>query len=387
MKPGFARFHPGPCRLPAKVERYSAAGFKQCNGRMQKNSIHRTPFLAGLFSFLLVAGAPLLAEPVELRWKEVSGSSGYLVRVEKDDGSVIENRIGNNRVQLDLEPGNYVIRIAGLNKFGKPGPFSDPARVTIEQSSETRTIQMEEAAELTASEQTTEPDNIEEEQEDSADSEADGFNLFQLPDWEPKALVPGLLQYERGETYKLYLYNGLLLGHAIAGNAERQRGNLLSREAWNDPTNVILATGGSPASLGLLWLRRSEEKAKYNQAQANQSYIALSALLVYGWHFVDLYFLNPDNANRTDNAESRFHWQLTVSGFGMGSRKLDQQGLQAIPGAGSVAFNGSPLASVADRRLSDGRSPGQEGRSGLHPALRTVDNQLIQARFSWKVDF
>ncbi len=242
----------------------------------------RSPGMARAFWFVLIIctfTSSLMAEPVELRWKAVEGSSGYLVRVQQEDGTVTENRIGTNRVRLDLKPGAYVIRIAGLNKFGKPGPFSDPARVQIERSNKTRTIQMEEAREQTAREK--------EEPEESPEPAYDYSRITY-----PMALIPGWIQYNRGEQYKLYLYNGLILGTAYAFHVERQRGNLLSREPWNDPTNILLTSNGNRAFLGLMWFRRSAERSKYSESQNNQTYLAASVGLIYLFHFVDLYFFS-----------------------------------------------------------------------------------------------
>lgn len=241
--------------------------------------IHGISGLAVALS-LLVFSAELNAEAVDLRWKPVQGSSGYLVRVQKEDGSTTDTRIGTNRARLDLDPGNYVIRIAGLNKFGKPGPFSDPAKVTIETSSETRTIQMEDAQQETLREE-----GSEDQQEPSQPYDYSRITY-------PMALIPGWIQYNRDEPYKLYLFNGLLLGHAYAFHVEKQRGNALSREVWNDPTNILLAANGDRAFLGLMWFRRSAENQKYVNSQFNQKALATSAGIIYILHFVDLYFFS-----------------------------------------------------------------------------------------------
>ncbi|MCB1170610.1 MAG: hypothetical protein KDK25_09765 [Leptospiraceae bacterium] len=226
----------------------------------------------------------LQAETVELKWKDVRGSSGYIVRIQGTDGTMSETRIGTNSVTLDLEPGVYTIRIAGLNKFGKPGPFSDPARVNIEASRETRTIQMEEARRETQTANQPESEGANEEEESPSGYEPPTDIEY------PEALVPGLIQYNRGSRYQIYLYNGLLALHAVAGFREMQRGNALSRDPLNDPTNLGLLFSGNSAGLSLFWLRRAEQSKQYDMAQRNQTYLAISAALLYGWHFAELYF-------------------------------------------------------------------------------------------------
>ena len=267
---------------------------------------HNRAFITVLYCAGILLAAlqvtSISAEPVELRWKSVEGSSGYLVRVEREDGTVTENRIGTNRVRLDLTPGAYVIRIAGLNKFGKPGPFSDPARVQIEKSDKTRTIQMEEVREQTADK---------EEEPEEPETSYDYRHITY-----PLALIPGWIQYNRGEEYKLYLYNALILGTAYAFQVERQRGNLLSREPWNDPTNILLASNGNRAFLGLMWFRRSAERSKYSESQNNQTYLAASAGLIYLFHFVDLYYFSDPGQVNDAKRPGRSDWQvgLKVSG-------------------------------------------------------------------------
>ncbi|MCB1140156.1 MAG: hypothetical protein KDK23_15450, partial [Leptospiraceae bacterium] len=127
--------------------------------------------------------------------------------------------------------------------------------------------------------------------EDSTVEEESPFAYEPPTDIEyPEALVPGLIQYNRGSGYQVYMYNGLLAIHAVAGFREMQRGNALSRDPLNDPTNLGLLFSGNSAGLGLFWIRRAEERKEYDVAQRNQTYLAISAALLYGWHFAELYF-------------------------------------------------------------------------------------------------
>lgn len=260
-----------------------------------------------LLSLLATPFYSLGAESVDLRWKEVQGSSGYLIRIQSEDGSVSERRIGTNSVRLDLDPGNYVIRIAGLNKFGKPGPFSDPAAIEIEETEGTRTIQMEEAQKDTANasrggqedpsaeKKADEPDQTSETDKQLPQTAFQSHPFYEI-------LLPGWVQRKRGSQYQLYLYNGLLVAHAYAGFREKQRGDQLAREPWNDPTNILLLSGSNNTALSALWFRRQSEQSRYNEAQNNQRYIALSAILLYAWHFAELYFFHGDDSESSTGA-------------------------------------------------------------------------------------
>ncbi|MCB1168403.1 MAG: fibronectin type III domain-containing protein, partial [Leptospiraceae bacterium] len=208
---------------------------------------------------LLFLATPLAlhADTVELRWKEVRGSSGYLVRIRKSDGQTIENRIGTNELRLDLDPGEYTIRIAGLNKFGKPGPFSDPAKVTIQASERTQKIDVDAPATRNEPAKKPEPENIPAKEEPKEESPPIIYDSYSFTE----SLVPGLPQYSK-QSYKIYAFNGLLLAHAFAGFREKQRGDAISRDPLNDPTGLLAVTSGQPVAFAYLWNRRAEQKRR-----------------------------------------------------------------------------------------------------------------------------
>lgn len=83
-------------------------------------------FLAAL---LFLAGG-LSAQPARdspfLEWKPVAGAGGYIVQVRDATGKiVVDKRVLQNRVDVDLPAGKYQQRVAVLNKFQKPAGYSD----------------------------------------------------------------------------------------------------------------------------------------------------------------------------------------------------------------------------------------------------------------------
>ncbi|MBL8019517.1 MAG: IPT/TIG domain-containing protein [Leptospirales bacterium] len=67
-----------------------------------------------------------------MEWKPIQGAGGYIVQVRDAAGKVVlEKKVQENRVELELVPGRYEQRVAALNKFQKPMPFSDWKELSI----------------------------------------------------------------------------------------------------------------------------------------------------------------------------------------------------------------------------------------------------------------
>jgi hypothetical protein len=83
-----------------------------------------------LLAVFLSLAASLPAQPAKetpfLEWKPVVGAGGYVVQVRDAAGKiVVDKRVQQNRVDVDLPAGKYQQRVAVLNKFQKPAGYSE----------------------------------------------------------------------------------------------------------------------------------------------------------------------------------------------------------------------------------------------------------------------
>lgn len=83
-----------------------------------------------LLAALILSAGALLGQPAKetpfLEWRPVAGAGGYLVQVRDAAGKiVVDQRVQQSRIDVNLPPGKYQQRVAVLNKFQKPGGYSD----------------------------------------------------------------------------------------------------------------------------------------------------------------------------------------------------------------------------------------------------------------------
>jgi len=98
-----------------------------CHSQMflKKNKFHKLLFVMVAFASVRpVSGAE--RENVTLEWPVARGARGYLIEIKDALGSIIftETTTVTHRV-VQLEPGEYRVRITMLNKFGKFDPSRD----------------------------------------------------------------------------------------------------------------------------------------------------------------------------------------------------------------------------------------------------------------------
>lgn len=98
-----------------------------------------------VFSATIQSEATVSARKIKVTWEDVYGASGYKVLVKNlDDNVIVFQDVASNNMVLEILPGNYKIRIAPINKFGKIGNWSDWADLYVEKTdSKTKEIKEE----------------------------------------------------------------------------------------------------------------------------------------------------------------------------------------------------------------------------------------------------
>lgn len=227
---------------------------------------------------ILLWSSALFAEDVSfsLEWDAVAESRGYLVQVRKEGAPATDIRVPENRLKTTLPEGTYQARVAGLNKFGKPGEFSDWVSIRLERKKEL-------AVNLSRPAAVTRPE------ERASDSAAIGSNSL----W--PAFVPGMRQIQRDQKRGYFIAGSLLF---LGAHAYHQKilGDRLADSPWNDP--VLLApvmwnmNGPSATSL---YLRREDQKRRYRKHQNNQRWLIGGMTLIYGLQTADAILWKNDS--------------------------------------------------------------------------------------------
>lgn len=290
-----------------------------------------------LFSFFIPILCSLQARPADvetilLRWSPVRGSHGYIVEYRhRLTGKVAKKRIRANEVELQLEAGSYAIRVAGLNKFGKPGLWSEWRTIDIEirAPEKTETVEGEKkkteaiVVQLEKAEVEAETEKKEEKKKE------DAGKPIVFPN--PSPLVPGLTQLRRGDRIRGGVFMALFVGALYSANRyDREADSLAANKAY-DPTLLSGMIANQPSEsniVGLaLWLNRQQAKKDYDQFIDNRQTMVRAAVIIYVLHWVDLVFFSPaesvlfglavgpeSNSSRFDRpgsrANFRFEFQL-----------------------------------------------------------------------------
>ena len=104
-------------------------------------------FIVALLLSRGLSGAPRNADTIalapsqpvqrEIAWRPVAGSEGYLLQLRDSSFRLIlERRLEEPRAMLELQPGRYQLRVASLNKFGKPANWTAWAKLQIQRPRE-----------------------------------------------------------------------------------------------------------------------------------------------------------------------------------------------------------------------------------------------------------
>lgn len=219
---------------------------------------------AGLW--LLSAGTLTAEEALSLEWDVVPESRGYVVQLRRiGESDAKDFRVNENRLRTNLPTGEYDARVAGLNKFGKPGQFSEWVRIKLDRQTNQAPLNLSKPAAI----------------QPASDRPLPSSGLL----WH--AFVPGLRQIERGQ-WRGAVFAGSLLFLGAAAYKERELGSRLADSYWNNPVFLlpVMASTSGPV-VGGLYLRRAEEKRRYETHQRNQRYLIGAAALLYGIQTAD----------------------------------------------------------------------------------------------------
>ncbi|MEQ9363741.1 MAG: hypothetical protein RIF32_05835 [Leptospirales bacterium] len=253
-----------------------------------------TEGLAGEAPDNRVAIAPLAPVKRDIEWRPVADSHGYLLQLrDQNTRLIIERRLDVSRTTVELQPGRYTLRVASLNKFGKPASWTAWANLNLRRPAPPdATADQPPAASPQVSELAAQmPKN----ESHSADSQ--GFQ------W--RILIPGLSQYQRGQTWRGLAWMAGFAGLGAAGYGFWQTGNNLALSADAATPLLVLAplTGQTAASFVLLQDRAAARSA-YDAAQADQRAIGIIAGVLYLLQIADALWLAPRIPEARDPRES-----------------------------------------------------------------------------------
>ena len=69
---------------------------------------------------------------VEVKWKGIEGADHYVVEIYGHrNNMVIRQRVPLSEILVNLKPGEYTVRVAGLSRLGAQGLWSDRAPLTV----------------------------------------------------------------------------------------------------------------------------------------------------------------------------------------------------------------------------------------------------------------
>jgi hypothetical protein len=223
-----------------------------------------------------------------LKWKDVSGNKGYIVRISTNQTQKEISAI-SNITTLKLNPGKYAIQVAAKNRFGKPGKFSELKEIDI--SNDTQ-------KEIDLSQEKPQVDF-------NKGTKVDTRNY--------QTWIPGSFQYKHSNWADASLYWITIPSLAYIGYTEKIRGDQIAKDPWNDPVNLFfLLQNRSPLEIYYFRNRREEQKSKYADAQVNQKYIASGLLLFYAFHWVDLYFFDGEGIIKSFSSSHREQANLGI---------------------------------------------------------------------------
>ncbi len=258
--------------------------------------------LVSVFAVLFFS-LPLRAEQkMTLEWEPVALAKGYVVQIRTSDNDIKEVRVSENRMEQSLNPGEYQVRLAALNKFGKPGAFTDWITVKI-RSRDAGVVR------LSRDEKSTDPDRGKPAPPQTVQPGGSEEGRRHVSVW-PGALIPGYIQIRGDHPYRGLGEITALSAIAIAFYTERRAGDKISSDPFNKPVVLFPLTWSLPASVGsYFYLRRENEKHRYRLHQDNQRGLAALGLLVYAGQCVDAVFFS------SPRAKASFQFSPDAQGF------------------------------------------------------------------------
>lgn len=221
-----------------------------------------------------------ISQPVVVEWDPVAGFTEFLVQIrDNQTGKLSQLRVTGTKIELRLPRGSHSVRAAGINKFGKSGPWSK-WRLVKRTWPEKIHEEAEERSEV--------PTGSGETEMKTEKGKVSAAPLFSLPDlW---FLLPGASQIRRGEPYRgsTLIFTFLGLGGAFYG--QWQGGNTLAADPANNALllTIFLTANESPLLTALILEngRRAGEEA-YQKKERNQRAIAGAAVALYAFHLFD----------------------------------------------------------------------------------------------------
>lgn len=284
----------------------------------------RVALLVGLWTIALVLSnaSPLRGEselvavapnagavaPIQKRiaWKPIPGNAGYVVQLQMPDGRVREHRLETAAISLELLPAQYRMRVAALNKFGRPAKWTAwrsmriAARKAEERpQSEERPAKQNQA--VNAASAKASPPAQER-------PETSGTVLW------PGAFIPGWNQFTRGDRWRGAAWLGALSGLALGGWSAWQSGNALAAGAeQSTPLFALAALSNQPGASLVLWNQRLSDRAGHSAAQSTQQNVALLAGVLYLVQIADALWGGGAGTGTGETDAQRGGWHIDTA--------------------------------------------------------------------------
>jgi hypothetical protein len=237
-----------------------------------------------------------------IEWRAVAGGRGYRIQIRNAGGETLKDEdVNESRVTLELTPGTYQIRIAALNVFGQPGRFSQWYDFRVR-------TRAEEAA-AAQNPPTTGAGGLVVRSADAVDSSA--------AEWRPRVFLPGVMQIERGQTWRGAAWIASLLTVSGYGYSQKLAGDGFANDASGQlPLAFVSAINGQPLLSVWLLQERSQLRANYDAAQNRQRAAGGLFALLYALQVFDAVYLSPPGSDRTVILESSFTADSRAGGSG-----------------------------------------------------------------------
>jgi len=250
------------------------------------------PFILKIFIlfilFSLTANA-LELRTFKLKWNKVEGTNGYQIEYKKiKDKTSRKIKTPSNHIILKLPAGKYKLKIAGLNKFGRPGPFSNWKKFTIKNV-------VKNNQKFTHMEKKDEVINLDQQKKEVKKlTKIFSQKSKRQFSFEWQMFFPGWTHYRRNQAWKSYAYwatfsslVGFGIYHTIAANT-------LANNQKNNGDFLIVSLGTSSLAEVLLAQKQlNTRKTNYKEHINWQYNIGYISVAVYALYWLDLFFFTP----------------------------------------------------------------------------------------------
>ncbi len=244
-----------------------------------------------------------------VRWLPVDGVARYRVEVRGPGGQqVVSQTVEGSSLDVGLEPGLYEVRIASLNKFGRevPGAVWHSFRVEPPRESLPREARLPPAG-SSAADRLRRPPPREPREDPQSLSELRAVQREERKragfDW--TGLVPGMVQWRRGDTIRGSLFPGVLFA-SFAYGAYGYRGAEAARQrtrtdplfaVYNNPLpylalrQVLLADSLNTVAFAVGYRDFLAGRSEYVGYRREQRVAGGLFAVVYLLHLADVYLL------------------------------------------------------------------------------------------------